>query len=88
MRTADHYKIIKRLHAAEGESAYCLDVFGDHIAERENYKELQGIEAIQFYLVTKFHWLPSQVRCMSHEDMRFVLTEEMSGWTLPKDARD
>lgn len=86
MNTKEYFKTRKRLHEAEGDLAYSLDVFGDHIAEREGYKELNGIEAVQFYIVQKFKWVPSVVRSMSYEDLRFVLSEEMSGWTLPKDA--
>jgi len=87
MSSIERYKNLKSLYVTEGELVYALAVFGDHIAKREGYKGLDGLEAVQFYLVTKFHWLPSQVRGMSYEDMRFVLAEEMSGWTLPKAAR-
>ena len=64
-----------------------LDVFGDTLAKREGYKSLQGMDAIHFYLVHKFRWLPREVRSMSAEDIRFVLTEEMDGWSAPKAAR-
>lgn len=86
MNNAERYKNLKRLHDAEGNLNYALEVFGDHIAKREGYKESGGIEAVRFYLVTKFRWLPSQVHSMSYQDLRFVLSEEMSGWTLPKEA--
>jgi len=84
MSTEERYKNLKRLYEASGNLDYALVVFGDHLAKREGYKELDGIDAIQFYLATKYRWLPSSVRAMSFEDMRFLLTEEMSGWTLPK----
>lgn len=86
MRDKKHYETVKRLHEAQGNLAYLLDVYGDTIAEREGYKELNGIEAVHFYIVHKFKWLPSIVKSMSPEDLRFVLSEEMSGWTVPKDA--
>ncbi|KJY81309.1 hypothetical protein TW74_02755 [Vibrio nigripulchritudo] len=76
------------MHAIQGELSFSLELFGDYIAEREGYKENDGLEAIHFYVVNKFHWLPSVVQSMSHDDLRFVLSEEMSGWTLPKDARN
>ena len=87
MSTKKRYETLKELYHAEGFLNYSLAVFGDHLAKREKYKEVEGIDAVHFYLIHKFHWLPSQVKGMSHEDMRFVLSEEMSGWTLPKDAR-
>ena len=64
------------------------EVITDEIAKREGYKNLHGMEAVYFYLVHKFNWLPSTVRGMSFEDIRFVLIEEMSNFVLPKDARD
>lgn len=83
---AERYKNLKRLYEAEAGLNYALAVFGDYIAKREKYKEVEGMEAVYFYLVTKYHWLPSQVHGMSYEDLRFVLSEEMSGWTLPRVA--
>ncbi|CAH1522355.1 conserved hypothetical protein [Vibrio owensii] len=86
MRDKVHYSITRKLRQAEGELVYSLDVFGDHIAEREGYKSVEGIEAIHFYLIHKFNWQPSAVKGMSFEDLRFILSEEMHGWTLPKEA--
>ena len=74
----------RQLHQAIGELAYHLELFGDHLAAREGYQEHDGLDAIHFYLIQKHHWLPSVVRSMSSEDLRFVLSEEMSGWTVPK----
>lgn len=65
---------------------YNLIKFGDFIAKREKYKEFKGIKAVYFYLIQKYNWTPSIVRSMSDDDLRFVLTEEMQAWTLPKDA--
>ncbi|RRV41271.1 hypothetical protein EGJ86_07245 [Pseudomonas sp. o96-267] len=87
MKTKEHYETIRRLRQVEGELAYSLDVFGDKLAEREKYKAVDGIDAVHFYLVHKFGWLPSVVRSMSPEDLRFVLLEEMAGFTLPKAAK-
>lgn len=83
------YETLKKLHESEGNLAYALAVFGDTIAKREKYKDvgLIGMDAVHFYLVHKFHWLPKDVRAMTAEDIRFVLSEEMAGWTMPKDAR-
>ena len=86
MSQREKYDINKRLYNSQSDLDFMLYVFGDTLAKREGYKELDGIEAIQFYVVHKFHWLPSQVKVMTHEDLRFVLSEEMQGWTAPKDA--
>ncbi|MGF6695196.1 hypothetical protein M2318_005297 [Metapseudomonas resinovorans] len=87
MSQKERYQVLKELHAAQGDLAYSLELFGDKIAKREKYKSgLEGMEAVHFYLVHKFGWPLSQVRGMSFEDMRFVLQEEMHGFTHPKDA--
>lgn len=87
MKTKEHYETIKNLRITEGHLAYSLDVFGDKLAAREKYKAVDGIDAVHFYLVQKFGWLPSVVRSMSAEDLRFVLSEEMAGFTMPKAAK-
>ncbi len=65
-----------------------LTVFGDEIARREQYKKHRGIEAVHYYLVTKFGWFPSQVRALNTEDLLFLLQEEMADWTLPAHLED
>lgn len=65
---------------------YCLEVFGDHLAKREGYKADGGMDAVRYYLMTKFHWLPRDVQSMSPDDLRFALREELEGWTLPEAA--
>ena len=86
MRTKEGYKISLMLHETEAKLAYTLDVFGDEIAKRQGYKELSGMDAIHFYIIHKFKWLPSQVKSMSTDDLRFLLTEEIVSWILPKEA--
>ncbi|MGQ2992756.1 hypothetical protein [Variovorax sp.] len=83
---SERYGIWKRSHEAEGNLAYSLEVFGNTIAKREGFKSVDGIEAVNLYLVLKHHWLPREVRAMTSEDKRFVLSEELHGWTLPRDA--
>lgn len=85
----ERYENLSRLYEAEGGLNYSLVVFGDAIAKREKYKDpgLDGIDAVHYYLIHKFGWLPRDVRSMTFEDIRFVLSEEMHGWSLPKDAR-
>lgn len=80
----ERMEISRRLYAAQGELAHHLDMFGDTIAKKEGYKSLDGMEAVHYYLVRKFGWLPRDVRSMSSEDIRFVLTEELEGWTVQK----
>ncbi|MCK5615724.1 hypothetical protein KAR91_78400 [Candidatus Pacearchaeota archaeon] len=67
-------------------SKYRLLIFGDYLAKRQGYKEHERLDAIHFYLIEKYHWLPSQVKSLNDEDLGFLLKEEMSGWTVPEDA--
>ncbi|MFB2653853.1 hypothetical protein [Shewanella seohaensis] len=86
-RTKEHYEQTQRLHAELGKQAYSLDVFGDELAEREKYKGVSGIDAVHLYICLKFCWKPSDVRAMNEQDLRFLLTQEMHNWILPKEAR-
>lgn len=80
-------QVRKRTHDAEAGLAYALEIFGDSLAEREGYKTLDGMDAIYFYIIHKFKWLPRDVMSMSAEHVRFLLSEELAGWTLPPEAR-
>jgi hypothetical protein len=80
------YEQDKRLCKEDGERAYSLGVFGNELAKRQQYKGVQGIDAVHLYICLTFHWKPSDVRAMSVHDLRFLLTQEMQGWTLPKEA--
>ncbi|WP_299327889.1 hypothetical protein [Parasphingopyxis sp.] len=81
-------QLTANVHKLDGALNFNLEVFGDHIAEREGYQRHQGLEALRFYIIEKFKWLPRDVRTMSLDDMRFILEEEMHGWTLPEDAKE
>lgn len=72
-----------RLVHAQAEMHYLLHVFGDELAKRKGYKAHRGIDAVHFYLCVTHHWAPSVVRSMNPEDLRFLLEEEMHGWTAP-----
>jgi hypothetical protein len=74
------------LRQMEAKLTYNLEVFGDYLAEREGYKEHDGMDALHYYLIQKHHWLPYQSRSLSVDDLRFLFEEEMAGWTLPKEA--
>ena len=83
----ERIEISRRLYEAQGGLAHFLDLFGDTLAKKNGYKSLSGMEAVYYYLIHKFNWLPRDVRSMSSEDIRFVLTEEMEGWTAPKASK-
>jgi hypothetical protein len=65
MKEKKHYEAIHRTYEVEGDLSYCLDAFGDELAKRQGYKDIDGMEAVDFYLINRFHWLPSQVRAMT-----------------------
>ena len=53
-----------------------LDQIGDKLAEREGYSTHSGIDAVLYYLMQKHHWMPSQVRSMTLNDLHFAVSEE------------
>lgn len=75
-----------RLCLANAELKYMIICFGDHLAKREGYKAHSGIDAVHFYLVKAYGWLPSVVKGISDDDLQFLLREEMQCWKAPKDA--
>lgn len=85
--TKQKYETLKQKYMLKSDTAYYLELFGHHLAEREGYRKLDGMDAIFFYLVQKHHWLPRDVRTMSTEDLCFVLEEEMASWKAPQAAR-
>lgn len=85
--SGDMFDVTAKLHHATGGLNFSLEVFGNHVAEREGYQENKGLDAIRFYLMEKHGWLPMQVNSMSMDDLRFAMSEEMFGWTLPTEAR-
>lgn len=88
MRTKEQLKSAKKLHSIQSNINFNIEVFGDHLAEREGYKEHDGIDAIHFYLIQKYNWTPATVRQFSFDDLELLLKEEMHGWTVPKKLRD
>lgn len=83
----EHFSTLKGLHTAHGNLNYLLEVFGFHLAEKHGWQSIHGMEAVHYYLIQKFHWLPRDVRSMTPEDIRLALHVEMQGWTLPAAAR-
>lgn len=83
----DKYEVLRRLHQAEGNLSYTLSVFGDYLSEKYGYKDLYNMDAIYFHIVKTHNWLPRDVRSMTPEDLRLILSQEMAGWTLPAEAR-
>lgn len=80
------YEAAYRLEEAQSGLNFSLYVFGDYLAKKHGYKSVYGIDAVHYYLMQKHNWLPSVIKSMSKEDLRFCLEEEMHGWTLPKEA--
>lgn len=86
MASKEMNEIRRRSHEAQGGLNYFLEVFGDHLAVRQGYKAHDGLEAVRFYLMEKYRWLPREVNSMSMDDLRFALAEELSGWSVPAEA--
>jgi len=86
MRTPENYQKLKFYYDSKSKIYHVLELFGDEIASREKYKELAGMNAIHFYLIQKYRWLPSQVKSMSRDDILLVLSQEISGWSPPKNS--
>ena len=83
----ERFDTLKRLHQATGNLNYHLEVFGHHLAKQHNWTDIDGMDAVHYYLIKKYHWLPRDVRSMTGEDILLALHEEMQDWFLPPEAR-
>ena len=50
-------------------------------------EKLDGIDAIHFYTIQKFSWLPRDVRSMTYDDLRFVLSQQIEEWLASRALR-
>ena len=80
------YKLLKNVYKAKCKMNFALAVFGDTLAQRQNYKVHKGLDAIHYYLVERYRWKLSDVQSLSYKELNFLLKEEMHGWELPEDA--
>jgi len=71
------------LHHAEAQLDVLLEAFGDHLAEKEGYQTIGGIEAVHLYLIRKYSWLPRDVLTMRTSELRLALHVELQGWKAP-----
>lgn len=53
-----------------------LKAIGNKLAASEGFMTTRGLEAVHLYLVNKHHWLPSQVRAMTLDDLYFCVRED------------
>lgn len=49
---------------------------GNAIAQREGYREHNGIDALRYFLMRRHNWLPREVRALSLEDLDFATCED------------
>ncbi|MGO9316147.1 MAG: hypothetical protein ACLQBD_05470 [Syntrophobacteraceae bacterium] len=50
-----------------------FEKIGDHMAEKEGYVGLKGMQAVHRYLIDKYGWKPDQVRQLSTDDLHILL---------------
>ena len=56
--TPEYFREIRKHHSATAELMAVIEAFGDELAKRRKYKKLQGIDAVYFYLIQTFNWMP------------------------------
>ena len=50
-----------------------LEKIGDHMAVKEGYVGLKGMQAVYRYLIDEYRWQPEEVRKRSSEDLHLLL---------------
>lgn len=66
------------LYMAEASIACEAEIYGDRIAERENYKTKEGREALEHYVCVKLGYRPDEARAWSLGVFHDLLAEEMA----------
>lgn len=64
-----------------------LETFGDLLAKRKGWTNVSGIEAVQYFLMQKHHWLPAQVKSLSWDDLQFAMSEELEAARATPESR-
>jgi hypothetical protein len=54
----EHLVVEKKLYNEEANLKYILARFGDYLAEKHNYRENRGMDAVRFHLMQKHNWTP------------------------------
>ncbi len=83
MAASEELKSIrKKLHASYASSWVHLYIFGDELAEKNGY-DVDGLEAVYFYLFDKRGLLPEYTSALNLDALRLLLQMELKGWTIP-----
>ena len=69
----DLHKATEALFIADAKLRAGIARRGEKIAKDNGYSNLVGLDAIYRYLIDKHHWLPSQVRALSTDDLSLLL---------------
>ena len=60
-----------------------LDVYAEHLKEKNGWEMKRGRDAIAFYLVKKHGWTIEHCRSLSDEVLRLTLSDELKSWKIP-----
>lgn len=74
----------KSLHTSKAHTKFHLFLWGEEEAGRRGWRGLDGWEAVQLYLQKEHGLMPAQIQAMDADYVRFLLTEELTGWTIPQ----
>ena len=69
----------QQLHQTQANLDYLLELRGDRIASEHGWTNVNGLEAVRYYLMQKHHWTPAELATMSLEHLRFAMSEEPAG---------
>ncbi|MBE4579879.1 hypothetical protein BOO34_00725 [Vibrio navarrensis] len=75
-------------HLHQAKVNYKIECLGDHLAELcPELQPLTGREAVNLYLVQKYHWSLSDASAISYESLQVILANELQDFSLPQEAR-
>lgn len=85
-REKNAIRLLQHIYSALND--YHLVCFGDDLAHENSFPmQLGGLDAIHYYLFKKYGWTIAECQAMNSDQLRLAMTEELSNWKAPDNAR-
>ena len=75
----------EQLLTAQAKLDATLIAYSEELAKQQGIRQTSELDAIHLHLINKHHWTLPHVRSLSAADLRLLLSQELNGWTLPRD---
>lgn len=84
----DRYFVRQQLNQLAQYALVEIGILGKQIAERNKYPEMDGLDAIAWHLFVKRGLRPEYTKSLHPAALKFLLSDEREGWTIPGETPD